>query len=297
MSLSIGQALGRGTRRSLSVSGLVLFVAMVVYQVVLVGTVNTVVVNSLPPNISPEEIGAVGFTFPISTGVAGVVGVASLLFGTGVFFIATRLLSRELSALGSIPPSLLGHRFGRAFLSTLAVSLVLAVVIPIGLALLFVPGLFLAVSFQFAVFAVGVEDCGPLAGLRRSWELASGNRWRLFGLLLVVTGVTVVASRDATVGNGVNSVGAPPCVGAFCFCIRQPAAARAGTATSMRGVAFAIFRVGWAEAEGGEGGLDGPVDVRESFQMWFTMFPECCILWLRRETPTRQRAPAYRPDR
>lgn len=198
MSLSIGQALGRGTRRSLSVSGLVLFVAMLAYQIVLVGTVNTVVVNSLPPNISPEEIGTIGFTFPIPTGVAAVVGVASVLFGTGVFFLATRLLSRELSALGSIPPSLLGHRFGRAFLSTLAVSLVLAVVIPIGLAFFLAPGVFLAVSFQFAVFAVGVEDCGPVAALRRSWELATGNRWRLFGLLLLITGIALIGSIPGT---------------------------------------------------------------------------------------------------
>ena len=214
MSLSIGQALGRGTRRSLSVSGIVLFVTMVVYQVLFVGALNTVVVNSLPPNVSPADVGTVGFTLPVSTAVAAAIGVGSLLFGTALFLVATRLLSRDISALNSIPLSLVGHRFGRAFLSTLAVSLVLAVVIPIGLAFLLVPGLFLAVSFQFAVFAVGVEDCGPLAGLRRSWELASGNRWRLFGLLLVVTGVTVVASipgtavslADPTVGQLVSLV-------------------------------------------------------------------------------------------
>jgi len=198
MSLSIGQALGRGTRRTLSVSGVVLFVAILVYQIVLVGTVNTVIVNSLPPNVSTADVGSVGFSFPIPTGVAAVVGIGSILFGTAAFLVATRLLSRDLSALGSIPPSLLGYRFVRAFLSTIVVSLVLAVVIPIGLVFLLVPGLFLAVSFQFAIFAVGVEDCGPVAALRRSWELATGNRWRLFGLLALITVVAVVASIPGT---------------------------------------------------------------------------------------------------
>ena len=198
MSLSIGQALGRGTRRSLSVSGIVLFVTMVVYQVLFVGALNTVVVNSLPPNVSPADVGTVGFTLPVSTAVAAAIGVGSLLFGTALFLVATRLLSRDISALNSIPLSLVGHRFGRAFLSTLAVSLVLAVVIPIGLAFLLVPGLFLAVSFQFAVFAVGVEDCGPVAALRRSWELATGNRWRLFGLLLLITGIALIGSIPGT---------------------------------------------------------------------------------------------------
>lgn len=199
MSLSIRQALGRGTRRTLSVSGLVLFVTMIVYQVVFVGSLNTVVVNSLPPNTSPADVGSVGFSFPISTGLAAAIGIISMLFGIAIFLVATRLLSRELSALGSIPLSLISHRFGWAFLSTLAISVVLAIVIPIGLLFLVVPGLFLAVSFQFAVFAVGVEDSGPVAGLRRSWELASGNRLRLFALLVLVTILSIITSIPGTV--------------------------------------------------------------------------------------------------
>jgi len=188
MGLQIGQALGRGTRRTLSASGIVVFVSMLIYQFAVVGAVNTLIANSLPPEVASEASasGGIGFTFPVSTAVAAGITAVSVLFGAALFFVATRLLSRELSSLGSIPLSLVSHRFGWAFLSTLAVSLVLSILIPIGLVMLLVPGIFLAVSFQFAIFAVGVEDCGPIAALKRSWELATGNRWRLFGLLLLV---------------------------------------------------------------------------------------------------------------
>ena len=63
-----------------------------------------------------------------------------------------------------------------------------------------------------AVFAVAVEDDGPVAALRRSWELASGNRWRLLALVVllgVVGGVSgavgsVFSLADPLVGQVVS---------------------------------------------------------------------------------------------
>ncbi|MFO7834598.1 MAG: hypothetical protein R6V31_11260 [Halohasta sp.] len=210
MGLQIGQALGRGTRRTLSASGVVLVVSMLLYQFAMVGAVNTLVANSLPPEVASEAsaAGGIGVTFPVSTPVAAAITAIAVLFGAAVFFVATRLLARELSSLGSVPLSLVSRRFGWAFLSTLAVSLVLSIVIPIGLVMLLVPGIFLAVSFQFAIFAVGVEDCGPIAALKRSWELATGNRWRLFGLLLLVFVIGAVAGGVGTVVSLVDPTAA-----------------------------------------------------------------------------------------
>lgn len=67
-------------------------------------------------------------------------------------------------------------------------------------------------SFTFVIFAIGVEDARPLAALRRSWALASGNRWRLFALVLVVgiaTGLlsslgSVVSIANPTAGQIVS---------------------------------------------------------------------------------------------
>jgi hypothetical protein len=185
MGLQLGQALGRGARRAFSISGIAALALTICYQVVFVGSFNTVVVNRLPPSVQSSDVGTIGFTLPLSTEVAAALALAALLLGVGVFLVTARLLARDLPALSSLPGGLFTRRIGPAFLSALVVSVVLAVVIPIGFALLFIPGLFLTVSLQFALFAVAVEDSGPIDALRRSWDLASGNRWRLLALVVL----------------------------------------------------------------------------------------------------------------
>jgi len=172
---------------------------MVLYQIVFISAMNTVVLNNLPSGVSPREIGLSGLSLPVSTGVAAAIGVVSFLFGICLFFVAARLLSRDVSELGSLPASLITHRFGRAFLATLVVSVLLAIVIPLGFVALFVPGLFLAVSFQFTVYAIAVEDRGPVDGLRRSWDLAGGNRWRLLAILVLIVVLSVIGSAVGSV--------------------------------------------------------------------------------------------------
>ncbi|MFC7173873.1 hypothetical protein ACFQL0_12030 [Haloplanus litoreus] len=64
MALRLGQALGRGARRAFSVSGIAALVLTICYQVVFVGSFNTVVVNRLPPSVQPDDVGTIGFTLP-----------------------------------------------------------------------------------------------------------------------------------------------------------------------------------------------------------------------------------------
>ncbi|WP_299331833.1 hypothetical protein [Haloplanus sp.] len=184
MALHLSQAFGRGVRRSFSVSGIVALVLTVCYQVLFVGSFNTVVVDGLRSRGLSGDAG-IGFLLPLSTEIAAVLAVSSLLLGIGIFLVAARLLARDVSALSSFSGDLFTRRIGRAFLSALVISAVLGVVIPIGLVLFLIPGLFLAVSLQFALFAAAVEDTGPIESFRRSWELASGNRWRLLALVVL----------------------------------------------------------------------------------------------------------------
>jgi uncharacterized membrane protein len=170
---------------------------VICYQLLFVGSFNAVIVNRLPPEMQSSDVG-VGFALPLSTEVAAVLAVLALLFGIGVFLVTARLLTRDLSALSSLPGELFTQRIGRAFLSALVVSAVLGVGLTIGFAFLIIPGLFLAVTLQFAVFAVAVEDTGPIQALRRSWELASGNRWRLLALVVLFG---VVGAIGGAVGS------------------------------------------------------------------------------------------------
>ena len=52
--------------------------------------------------------------------------------------------------------------------------------------LLVIPGLFVLVSLLFAAVYIADRDENVLDAIRDSWGLASGNRWQLFGLVLVV---------------------------------------------------------------------------------------------------------------
>jgi len=185
MTLRLGQALEQGLKRAISTSGIVALVLMLGYQVLFVGSLNTIISNRLPPSAQAGAASPVGFTLPLSTQVASAVAVVSLVFGIGISLVVMRLLTRDLGSLASLPGELFTRRIGRALLSGLVVSVVLGIAIPIGFVLLFVPGLFLTVSLQFALYAVAVEDAGPVEALRRSWGLATGNRWRLLALVIL----------------------------------------------------------------------------------------------------------------
>ncbi|WP_336135312.1 hypothetical protein [Natronomonas amylolytica] len=197
MSLQIGDALGDGIRRSLTYSGGVLMVLTFVYQLVFLGAVNTIFLEVLPPEV--EGSGQLGLALPIPVAAAGVLAVLGLAFGVVFYIAATRALTREQSELDSLPSELFTRRIGRAFISAVGANIVVTIAVTIGFVLLIVPGVFLAISFIFVIFAIGVEDERAIDALRRSWGLSSGNRWSLLALGLIVGVVT-------SVGSGLGSV-------------------------------------------------------------------------------------------
>ena len=170
---------------------------MICYQVLFVGSFSAIIVDTLRSRIRSDDAG-VDFALPVPTEVAVGLAVVALLLGIGVFLVTARLFARDLATLSSLPGELFTRRLGRAFLSALVVSVVLGVAITVGFAFLIVPGLFLAVSLQFALFAVAVEDTGPIEAFRRSWELASGNRWRLLALVVLFGAVGAVGGASGS---------------------------------------------------------------------------------------------------
>lgn len=53
---------------------------------------------------------------------------------------------------------------------------------------------FITASWMVSPAVVILEDAGPIHALRRSWELSTGNRWRILGLILLLTVLQVVLS-------------------------------------------------------------------------------------------------------
>lgn len=192
MSLQIGDALGDGVRRSLTYSGGVLMVLTFLYQIVFLGSFNTIFSEILPPEA--QQSGQLGLTFPIPAAAAGVLAVVGFVLGIVLYIAATRALTREQSELGSLPSELFTRRMGRALISAVGANIIVTIAVTIGFIFLFVPGIFLAISFIFVIFAIGVEDERAMDALRRSWELAGGNRWGLFALGLIVGVITGIAS-------------------------------------------------------------------------------------------------------
>jgi hypothetical protein len=192
MSLQIGDAIGDGVRRAFTYSGGVLMALMLGYQLLFVGSVNTVTASFLPAAV--QEGNSLGLVLPVPVAVAGGLLAVGFLLGTALYLVATRALTRRRSELGSLPSELFTRRIGRATLSALGANLVVSVVVMIGFVLFVVPGIFAALSFLFVVFAIGVEDERAIDAMRRSWELASGDRWLLLGLLIIVAVVTSVGS-------------------------------------------------------------------------------------------------------
>lgn len=85
-----------------------------------------------------------------------------------------------------------GVKFGAAiadglryFFPLFVVALLVSIGTTVGLLLLIIPGIFLAVRWCITAPIVVVERVGPTNSMGRSADLTEGNRWAVFGLLLL----------------------------------------------------------------------------------------------------------------
>jgi hypothetical protein len=92
-------------------------------------------------------------------------------------------------------PVRIGESIGVGLRYTIPVviaSLAIGVVTGIGFILLIVPGLIALTMFFVTEPAIVVERLGPFDGMGRSIDLTRGYRWPIFGLVFVVTIVSIV---------------------------------------------------------------------------------------------------------
>ena len=122
------------------------------------------------------------------------------LAGWLLTIVATVFLSGAVArfasdlCLGRIPSLSEVARFARSHLGRLlGVSLLFGLLLALGFILLIVPAVLFLASFQFATPAVVVEGAGVSQALRRSWELSTGFRWKILGIVIVVGLINSVA--------------------------------------------------------------------------------------------------------
>lgn len=78
------------------------------------------------------------------------------------------------------------------FFSLIAVAILTNVALVVGFLLLIVPGVILACALFVITPALVVEDVGPLRAWRRSFDLTEGHRWKIFRLLLRLSGLLLL---------------------------------------------------------------------------------------------------------
>ncbi len=127
--------------------------------------------------------------------------VINLAFGTLLSMGATAFYIAAHDNPDAVEISMLWHP--RPFWKYLGLSILLAIVIGIGLALLIVPGIILFLMFMFSTIIVIERGLGPIDAMSESRRLTRGHKWQLFtfsvllflinvlGLLALIVGVLV----------------------------------------------------------------------------------------------------------
>lgn len=140
-----------------------------------------------------QTFGALGTATP-GPGLAG----AAVLFWIIYMIIICIVYSTMLIRIGGVasgePVELstaLKRGVGRSG-AFLGASIAYGVVVMLGFMLLLIPGLYFAVAYVLASFAVVLEDRGPIQSLGDSFRLVKGNWWRTATILTVAAFIYLV---------------------------------------------------------------------------------------------------------
>jgi hypothetical protein len=115
----------------------------------------------------------------LATALATIVVVSATIHAVGMHY------------LGSSIDVMVSLRRGLSKLLTsivVGILLVLAIMVmsPLLIILIGIPVMiFVAISWVFAIQLVMIQGAGPVEALKGSWNLASGNRWRILGIGIV----------------------------------------------------------------------------------------------------------------
>ncbi len=142
--------------------------ALVIWSPYLLFTLG--VTDASSPGTSVGSLGILALSVPLN-----ILSQATILYGA-----IQKMRGQEFSIGTSLVQGL------ARFFPILGMLICLAIGIGIGCLLLVVPGIMLLVAWYVALPACVIERMGPFQSLTRSAELTKGNRWRIFGLMVVM---------------------------------------------------------------------------------------------------------------
>ncbi len=202
--LDIGQVIG-GTfsviRRNLVTFGIL--------SLVLSGVPSAIVAGLQAANIEPDAAFSLRPGYFQAMGYSGLVALitGAVLQGAIVFGTVQDMNARRPSVAECLATGL------RSFLPLIGLSILAGVAVVFGLFFLVVPGIMMACAWCVAAPALVADRTGVFGAFSRSAELTRGNRWRIFGLFLLVVVIAVVISavvgvvaRMLTLGRSMNAL-------------------------------------------------------------------------------------------
>lgn len=125
-----------------------------------------------------------------STTFSIITSILSLIIG-GLFYLG--YLRNIFQALDGEEPQFSAYgQESRKLLKYIASSILFSIMVFIGAIFLIIPGIYLAIRFQFFAAFIVDEDCGIIESLRRSWEMTKGQTLPLLLLFLTMLLISII---------------------------------------------------------------------------------------------------------
>ena len=205
MSLQLGSVLRASGQKLFSRTGAILLLAYIAFTAALLPLANTMIARIYERAGLTEAVGTVPLVLelPLSVAVGGY--LVGLLVGGYLSLVAVRTFvtgdgdTFPTGAFTRNVPLALGNAVVGGFIYLLLMT--------VGFALLFIPGLIVYIAFLFMLPYIAVEDRNFVDALRSSYRLSRGN-WLMLGVLVLV--VFGIAGVIGIVGGLVPGLFLPP---------------------------------------------------------------------------------------
>ncbi|HEX7944391.1 MAG TPA: hypothetical protein VF495_06975 [Phenylobacterium sp.] len=153
--------------------------------------------------------GAQTQTFTFSPAMSAIGGMSWLATLITTAILQGALIHATVQDLNGQPQSV-GDSLAtglRNFLPLICVTILFAIAFVFGLVLLVVPGVMIACAWCVAAPSLVADRTGIIGAFSRSAELTRGNRWQIFGLLVIVFVVEWLISIIFNAITGTSSIG------------------------------------------------------------------------------------------
>lgn len=126
-------------------------------------------------------------------GIISITAIATALLGLVFSQLFTLGYTKNLfQALDGEEPQFAAYgQEARKIFTGLFACLIFTVAVIIGLALLILPGFYIAIRLQFSLASIVEEDTGIITSFKRSWEITKGHEKQLLLLLFVEIGLVL----------------------------------------------------------------------------------------------------------